>query len=197
MALFGFAVTLLSAHWVRRPRWRVAVRAVGLGVAGLGVWLAAGWFGDQLPEEARPWAARAVVSRVLAVTGLLFVAWTCWFRPAAESPHRRWAVRTLAVPALALAVVFGLHWFGRSIWEEIPIGDAIQVTVALAAVATGTCGMIAAGAYLLRDRAARRSVRRRTAANSMPTPEATTDRPLPIAVLLDDRGRPILPLPPR
>lgn len=196
LALLGFSTVLLSAHWVRRRSWRMTVRTLGLAVTGVAIWLAAGWFGDQLPDEARPWAARAVVTRLLAVVGLIFLATVFWFRPAGEPPHRRWAARTLAAPIVTLAIVFGLRWFGRSVWDDVPIAEMTQVTVVLAAIATGTCGLIAGGAYFLRDRPRHRQIVRRSSAESSPIPLSTTDRPLPVAILLDDNGRPQLPVPP-
>lgn len=196
VAFLGFALVLLSAHWVRRPRWRFCVRTLGLAATGTALWLAAGWFGDQLPEEARPWAARAVVTRVMVLAALLFLAGASWFRPADEPPHRRWAARTLAAPAVAAAVVLGLRWFGRSVWADLPVGDATRMTLAIAAVATGTCGIIAAGAFMLRDRPARRPAARRTPTKPLPLAEPESGRPLPVAVLLDESGRPVLPTAP-
>lgn len=194
VALLGFSLILLAAHWVRRRRWRITVRALGLASTGLALWLASGWFADQLPEEARPWAARAVVTRLLAVAGLIFLAGAFWFRPADEFPHPRWVSRALAVPLAALAVVFALRWFGRSVWDEIPMAEVTQVTVVLAAIATGTCGLIAAGAYVLRDRPRRRPDSRLTSAVLLPIAESAMDQPLPIAIRLDDNGRPVLPV---
>lgn len=197
LALFGFTLVLMSAHWVQSPARRIAARTVGLAVGGAALWVAAGWFGDQLPDDARPWAARAVVSRILVVVGLLFLAGTFWFGLAEAAPHRRWAARTLVGPVAAVAIVFGLQWFGPSIWEELPVADARQVTVVLAAIAAGTCGIIAVGAYLLRDRPKRRPTRRRALAAMPPIAEPEPVRPLPVAVRLDADGRPILPVPPQ
>jgi hypothetical protein len=194
VALLGFSMILLSAHWVGRRWSRIMVRAIGLASTGLALWLAAGWFANDLPDEARPWAARAVVTRFLAVAGLILLAGAFWFRPANESPHRQWVVRTLAAPLAALAVVFILRWFGRTIWDEIPIAEVAQVVVVLTAIATGICGLIAAGAYVLRDRPRCRPVTRRTSAVLLPVAEATTDQPLPIAIRLDDDGHPVLPV---
>jgi hypothetical protein len=195
VVLLGFSLILLSAHWVSGRRWRITVRALGLITTGLALWLASGWFADQLPVEARPWAARAVVTRLLTVAGLVFLAGAFWFRPADESPQRRWTSRILAVPLVAVALVFGLRWFGRSVWDEIPMAEVTQVTVVLAAIATGTCGLIAAGAYVLGDRPRRRPVSRRASAVSLPIAESTTEQPLPIAIRLDENGRPVLPVP--
>lgn len=193
LCLFGWAIVLLVAHWVRRPRTRFLVRAIGLGAAGLGLWLAAGWFGDQLPDEARPWAAREVVTRILCVAGIVFLAATFWFRPADDVPHARWAARALAVPALALALVLGVRWFGAPVWAELPVPEVIRATVVLAGIGTATCGLIALGAFLLRDRPSRpRPPRRSDVLATEPLP-LVADRPLPVAVMLDDRGRPILP----
>jgi MFS family permease len=196
VALFGFSLVLLSAHWVRRPLWRFCVRALGLAATGTALWLAAGWFGEQLPDEARPWVAREVVTRVMVVAALLFLAGTLWLRPADEPPHRRWAARALAAPALAAAVVCGLRWFGRLAWANLPVTDVTQVTAMLAAVATGTCGLISAGAFVLRDRPARRPPVRRSPAEPLPMAEAEPGRALPVAIMLDDTGRPVLPVAP-
>ena len=197
LALIGVSLVLMSAHWVQSPGRRIAASAVGLAVGGTGLWLAAGWFGDQLPDDAQPWAARAVVSRILIVAGVLYLAGTFWFGLADAAPHRRWAARTLVGPLAGIAVVFGLQWFGASIWDQVPVAEARQVTIVLAAVAAGTCGIIAVGAYLLRDWPARRPTRRRSLASLPLIPEPEPVRPLPVAVLLDADGRPVLPAPPQ
>ena len=194
--LLGCSIVLLSAHWVRRPLWRLVLRTIGLAVAGTALWLAAGWFGDQLPDEARPWAAREVVTRILAVAGLFILAVTFWFRPGDEAPHVRWATRSLATPAIAWAVVLGLRWFGPHVSPDIPVREVSRVAAMLAAVAAGTCGLIAAGAYGLRERPPTKRPRRRSSMVDPPIPLARTDRPLPVAVLLDEHGRPVLPVRP-
>jgi len=185
-SLLGCSIVFLSAYWLRNPLPRLTSRAVGLALAGAALWLAADWFGDQLPDEARPWAARAVVTRALAVLALLLVAGTCWVHHPGEALHKRWANCILAVPAGGAAVWFTVRWFGPSVWSDLPADDVGLVTMILTAVATGTCALIAGGAYLLRDCSNRP---RRSSEARPPTPRP----PLPVAVLLDDQGRPVVP----
>jgi hypothetical protein len=187
LCLLGCSLVFLSAYWLRAPVARLTSRAVGVVLIGTAVWLAAGWFGDQLPDEARPWAARPVVTRALAVLGLMFVAVASWFRPPDEAAHKRWANRIPAAPAAGAAVVFAVRWFGASVWPDIPIDEIGRVAVILAAVWTGTCALVTTGAYLLWERSDR--PRRRQSERLSP---AVRPR-LPIAVLLDDQGRPVLP----
>jgi hypothetical protein len=186
-SLLGCSIVFLSAYWLRNPIPRLISRAVGLALVGAALWLAAGWFSDQLPDEARPWAARAVVTRALAVLGLLLVAGTCWVRHPGEALYKQWANRILAVPAGGTAIVFTVRWFGPSVWPDLPADDVDRVTIILVAVGTGTCALIAAGAYLLRERSTH--PRRQPSEAPPPTPRA----PLPVAVLLDDQGRPVVP----
>lgn len=192
LASLGCAAVLLSAYWVRRLPARLACRLAGLAVAGGAIWLAAGWFGDQLPEEARPWAARTVVTRLFTVAGLGILAATFWFRPVDEAPPIRWASRTVVGPALGIAVALAAGWFGPIIWPELPIREVVRGTVVIAAVATGTCVVIAGGAYLLRDRA-RPERMRPMPMNSAGRSLAPDPRPLPVALLVDEHGRPVLP----
>jgi hypothetical protein len=189
--LLGCSLVFLSAHWVR-SRWsRTGWRLVGLGAAALAIWLAAAWFADQLSDEARPWAARPMVTRGLTVAGLLILAGAFWFRPSGDPAPTQWANRTLAPPALALAVVLASHWFGPSVSTELPVDEITRVAVVLSVIVSGTCGFIATGAYYLRDRDRPKSKRKRKAKVRV-SPSAPV-RPLPVAVLLDANGRPMLP----
>jgi len=184
LSLLGCSLVFLSAYWLRNPLPRLTSRCIGLALAGTAARLAAGWFGNQLPDEGRPWAARSVVTRALTVVGLLILAGACWFRSTAEAPHKRWANRILAGPAAGAAIVFAVRWFGPSLWPEMPVEEVGRVTAILAGVGAGTCGLISVGAYLVRggpDRAPPlRSKKLQTT-------------PLPVAVLLGDRGRLVLP----
>jgi hypothetical protein len=192
--LFGCSIVFLSAHWVR-GRWaRGGWRLAGLAAAGLALWLAAAWFADQLPDEARPWAARPIVTRGLVVAGLLVLACSFWLRPAGETTARRWANRVLVPPTLALAVVVGTSWFGPAVDPGIPVREVTRIAVLAAAIATVTCAIIAGGAYCLRDRP-KPKIRTRTSriVDDTPIPLVGDSRPLPVAVLLDDQGRPVLP----
>ena len=193
LGLFGCAVTCLSAHWVERPMARLGYRLLGLFLVGTAVWLSAGWFADELPEEARPWAARPVVTRALTVLGMLAVAAMFWMRPADESAHRRWASRTLATPAVGLAVILVIQWFGPSLVPDLAVDEAVRVAVVVTLVATGTCAAVAVGAYWLRPVNQNRA-RPRTNGDPPAAPPAER-RQLPVALLLDDQGRPVLPTP--
>jgi hypothetical protein len=193
LALLGCSLVFLSAHWLRGRCSRTMCRAAGLGCIGLAIWLAAGWFADQLPDEARPWTARTAVSRGLVVAGFVVLAGALWGRPADEAAHRRWANRTLVGPALATAVILATRWFGPAVDPELPLGEIKRIAVLAAAIATGTCLLIACGAFLIRrrDRPKRRKKPlRRVDLVDRPLPMSN---PLPVAVLLDEHGRPLLP----
>jgi hypothetical protein len=193
LAMLGCSFVLLSAHWTRRPLARLAFRLAGLAMAGLAVWLAAAWFGDQVPEDVRPWTAQDAIARIVVLLGLIVLAGTFWVRRSEEPHHARWFSRALTPPALAIAVLLAVKWFGPHVPPEVPLGEVRSVTAIVAAIATGTCLLIAAGAYLLRNRSGV------TRARSLPQPpdipnEAYAEGPLPVAIALDEYGRPILPL---
>lgn len=193
LALLGCAAIWISAHWVRRPAARLGSRAVGMILVGVAVWLAAGWFADELPEEARPWAARPVVTRGLTILGLVGVAFMSWLRPADEVPHRRWASRTLAVPAIGFAVVLAARWFGPTLWPDLAVDDVVRVTIQVTLIAMGTCAVVALGAFWLLARPSQERCRPANGENPILPPPLAGSRRLPVAVLLDDQGRPILP----
>jgi MFS family permease len=192
VALLGCALLLLSAHWASGAMARLAYRLAGLAVAGLAAWLAAGWFADQVPEEVRDWTAQAVITRVAVILALVFLAGAFWVRQSEGAPHARWLNRSLTPPALAIAVLLGLKWFGERLPDGIPVGDVRFVTGVVGAVATGTCLLIAGGAYLLRERP--KVTRKPTRASApLPLAEEAPSRSLPVALLLDERGRPVVP----
>jgi hypothetical protein len=192
LALLGCSLVLLSAHWAGGAMARFASRVAGLAVAAVAVWLAAGWFADQVPEEVRDWTAQAVITRIVVILALLFLAGALWVRQSGGAPHVRWLNRSLTPPAVTVAVLMALKWFGQRLPEEVPTADVRFVTTVLGAVVTGTCLLIAGGAYLLRERP---QVRRKGASPPAPRPIPLEPvaRPLPVAVLLDERGRPVVP----
>jgi hypothetical protein len=194
LGLLGCAAICLAAHWVRRSATRVAFRLLGMFLVSVAVWLAAEWFGDELPQEARPWAAGPIVTRGLTVLGLIGAGIIFWIRPAGELPHRRWTGRTLAVPVIGIAGVLAVRWFGASVAPELPVADVVRVTAVVALIATGTCALVAVGAYWLRPRPDNKTVRPATAENAAAPLPLAPGRRLPVAVLLDDQGRPILPV---
>jgi hypothetical protein len=190
LILLGFSVVLTSAYWVRRPLRRLAFRLVGLSLAGLALWLAAGWFGDSVPDELRPWTARTTVTRSILVLALLCLSATFWFRPAGEPAHAKWAARALMPACLAIAGALADRWFAPAVSPEIPVGDVNRIGSVLAAVATGTCVLIAGGAFLMRDRPVAKPERSRPD-KSPAAPRPTVVRRLPVAVLLDEHGPPL------
>lgn len=192
LAVVGLGVVLLSAHWLRGPSARFACRLTGLVTAGAAVWLAAGWFTDAVHEEIRPWAARTVVTRGVMVLALLCLAGMFWVRPVGESAYVTWARRILTVPCLALAAHLSVRWFGAVVGVEFPQTEFRRVLVTLTAVAMGTCVLISGGAYVLRDRAGP-TVRDLAPAACTTAPTPVGGRRLPVAVLLDDQGRPFAP----
>jgi hypothetical protein len=192
LALLGFALILISANWTNGAMARFGYRVAGLATAGVAVWLAAGWFADQVPEEVRDWTAQAVITRAVVILGLLFLAGTFWVRQSWGTPHARWLNRALTPPAIAIAILLALHWFGPRLPAEIPTADVRFVTGVLGAVATGTCLLIAGGAYLMRERPA--VPRKRPGPPPPPTISGeVAARSLPVALLLDERGRPVVP----
>lgn len=192
VALLGIAAVLLSAHWVRGSLARFAHRAVGLGLVGLAVWLAAGWFAAEVPDEVRPWTARTVLVRVGLVIALGCLATAFWFRGTWGSPQARWANRALTPPAGAMAVILGWRWFGELLGPELAALPVERVTTIVAVVATGTCLLIAAGSYLMRDRPTAKP-ERPTAPTKVPAPPPASNRPLPVAILIDEHGQPVMP----
>jgi hypothetical protein len=187
LILLGFSVILVSAPRARRPLPRLVYRLGGIAVAGVALWLASGWFGDAVPEEIRPWAARTTVTRLVVVSALLCLALTFWFRPSGEAPHVQWANRALTPISLAFAAGLTTRWFGPAVSSDLSIAEVTRVVVIVAAVATGTCVTIAGGAYLLRERPAPEAERSKAAVRAaVPQP-----RRLPVATLLDEHGRPI------
>jgi hypothetical protein len=192
VALVIFSLVLVSAHWVTGSMSRFAHRLGGLATAGVAVWLAAGWFAADIPDEVRGWTARTVLVRVGIVAGLVALGIAFWTRQGQATPHVRWLNRTLTPPALAIAVLLAVNWFGLRVWPELPIADVERATYVIGAVGTGTCLLVASGAFLMRERTAKpRPTHSRL--ERVDPPPVVSLRPLPVAVLLDDGGRPVLP----
>jgi hypothetical protein len=191
--LLGCSLVMLSAHWVRGPIARLLLRLAGLGLAGLAVWLAGGWFADQVPDEAREWTGRTVIVRAVVILGLVALAAAFWFRGAPGRPHSQWLNRTLCPAAVAIAVILAARWFGPLIPVDLPLSDIVRVAGVLGGFATGACLLIAGGAYLMRERPPK--PRTRPTAVTVPPRQQVSDAPiLPVAVLLDEYGRPVLPV---
>jgi hypothetical protein len=193
--LLGCAAVCLSAHFVHSAMARLACRFVGLLIAGLALWLGAGWFADQVPFEAREWTGQTTVMQIVVLLGIVFLAAAFWVRKNWGSPHACWLSRALTPPAIAMAVILGTRWFGARIWPELQTAEVQYVAVVLGAIGTATCLLIAAGAYLFRQRAAnaKRPVRFIPVALPTDPPTPAAGRRLPVAVLLDEHGRPVLP----
>lgn len=194
LALVGASFVCLSGHWVRGALWRWICRVVGLALAGVAIWLAACWFSQDLPAEVRPWTADIVIAHSVIVLALALLAAAFWFRQTWGAAHGRWANRAFSPAALALAVILGWRWFGASSGINLEAAKLEQMTIVLGALATGTCLLIAAGAYLMRERP---KIKPRS--QQFPVQEVVkrSHRPLPVAVLLDEQGRPVLPKPAR
>jgi hypothetical protein len=193
--LLGSAAVVLNAHFVRGPTGRIICRLVGLAIAGLALWLAAGWFADQVPFEAREWTGQYTVMQAVVLLGIAFLAAAFWMRQNASSLHARWFSRALTPPAIAMGVILGTRWFGTRIWPELQTAEVQYVAVVLGAIGTGMCLLIAAGAYLLRQRprSANRPERIIPIAQPVEPRPAAAGRSLPVALLLDEHGRPVLP----
>jgi hypothetical protein len=195
LSLLWCSLVFLTARWVSRPIPNMTIRLIGAAIAAVCLWLASDWFADLLPEEARPWMARNVMMRLLTVAGLVYLGAAIWFGAPGQPPHIRWAVRTLSPLAFCVAIVLGTTWYAMAAAPGVPIAELNRLIVVLSCVSTGTCGLVAGGAYFLRDRlTANRSHPRCARASADPIPLVAIP-PLPVAVLLDDHGQPILPRP--
>jgi hypothetical protein len=193
--LLGSATIFLSAHFARDGTAKLVSRFAGLALAGLALWLAAGWFADQVPQEAREWTGQITVMQAVVILGLVFLAAAFWMRQKSGPPHARWLNRTLAPPAIAIGAILGVRWFGTRIWPELDTAEVQFVAVVVGAVATGTCLLIAGGAFLLRPRptTVKRPKRLLPVAIPAELPPPAPARPLPVALLLDEHGRPAVP----
>lgn len=190
VALVGASLVCLSGHWIRGALARWTCRVIGLVLAGVAVWLAAGWFSQEMPAEVRPWTAEIVIERCVIVVALALLAGAFWVRRTWSTPHSRWANRAFAPAALAFAVVLGWRWFGTLLRIDLDSSKLEQTTVVAAVIATAACLLIAAGAYLLRERPV---VKRPSQPVRVKEVSKSPPGPLPVAVLLDDHGRPVLP----
>jgi hypothetical protein len=190
LALIGASLVCLSGHWVRGALARWICRVIGLVLAGVAVWLSAGWFAHDMPAEVRPWTADVVIERCVIVLALALLAGAFWVRQTWGTPHSRWANRAFAPVALAFAVILGWRWFGALFGIELDSANLERTTILVAALANAVCLLIAAGAYLLRERP---RVKRPSQPFRIREATKAPARPLPVAVLLDDQGRPVLP----
>jgi hypothetical protein len=190
LALIGASLVCLSGHWVRGALARWICRVIGLALAGLAVWLATGWFSQDVPAQVRPWTVDIVIARCVIVLALLLLAGAFWVRQAWGTAHSRWANRALAPVALAFAVILGWRWFGATMEVELESAKLEQMTIFVTVIATATCLLIAAGAYLFRERP---QVKKRSQPFPIHKAPKGPARPLPVAVLLDEHGRPVLP----
>jgi len=182
-----WAFIFLSAHWVNDALAKWLCRVAGLGCLGVAAWLTATWFADDIPAEAKPWATTDILLLVGAALGLLLLAVALWVKGRFRPPHVRWAYRSLAPVALGGLALLAHDRFAAEIpadWQDFP---ARRLIVALTAVGTACGLLIAAGAWLMRDR---------PPVSEPATPAAERPKPvkpLPVAVLLDDDGRPVAP----
>jgi len=191
IALLGSALVLISGHWIRGALARWMCRVVGLALAGLAVWLAAGWFSAEVPDEVRQWTADKVIARIVVILALVSLGLAFWMRQSFGSAHARWFNRAFAPSPIAVAVYLSWRWFGSLV--EIPVdgNEIVLWIVVAAAVATGTCLLIAVGSYTMRERPPKNRTPTEPAMPK-PTPKSSP-RPLPVATLLDEAGRPVLP----
>jgi len=190
LALVGGSLVCLSGHWIRGALARWTCRVIGLVLAGVAVWLAAGWFSQDVPEDIRPWTADIVIARCVIVLALALLAIAFWVRHTWGTPQIRWGNRALAPAALAFAVILGWRWFGSSLGVDLEPVKLEQTTILVAALATATCLLIAIGAYLMRER---RQAKRPSQPFPINEKAKFRAQPLPVAVLLDEQGRPVLP----
>ena len=195
LALSGLSAILISAYWVRGGLAKFWNRAAGLAIAGLAVWLAVGWFGEEIPDEARPWTADRVIIRVVIVMGLLALAFAFCVRGNWSSAHVRWANRALVPVTLAIVIVLASRWFVTPSWAEFPRTSVERATGILATIASATCLLIAGGAFFLREHppVKKSPLKTITTESKLVPPAKSPSARLPIAILIDERGQPVLP----
>ncbi len=185
-----WAFIFLSAHWVNDSLLKWLFRVAGLGCLGVAAWLGATWFADDLPAEAKPWATTEIFLHVGGALGLLLLAAALWMKGRWGRPPARWAYRSLIPVVLGGLALMAYDRFAGHIpddWKDFP---ARRVIVALTGIGS-VCGLlIAAGAWLMRDRPPAAEPTGKSIAQK---PKPKPAKPLPVAVLLDDAGRPILP----
>ena len=188
----GVRRILMSAHWANGPMARLGYRIAGLGLAALAAWLGGGWFADQMPFQIQEWLVQKTIMRAVVVLALLFLAAAFWVRHSSGPPHARWRSRILTPPAIAMATFLATRWFGTRVWPDLQVSEVESAAVVLGAIGTGTCILIAAGAYLIRERPVPTATPVAQVSPAKLRPAAPS-RPLPVAVLLDEQGRPVLP----
>lgn len=186
----------LSAHWVNDALGKWIYRVIGVSLAGYGVWLAIGWFRDVLPEEALPYATLNIVVRAGVAISLLLLAGGLWVKGKHSGQHWTWLYRSfipLVLGGLALLIYDQIGSLIPIEWQfpqtRAWIIQAIRIwTVAFLLI----CGV----AWLAREKPIKESTQ-----VSNPRPSIYADPPrkevppaqLPVAILLDDQGRPVLP----
>lgn len=190
LALVFASLYCLSAHWLRGAIARWLCRVGGLCTAGIAMWLAVGWFADDVPADVLPWTADAVISHAVLVLSVLFLAGTFWVRETGGKPHNCWANRALSPIAFGVAIILGLRWFGDALPSNFDTSTVERTTIVSSAIAFATCLLIAGGAYLLREKP---RAERQVATPSLTPIPLVVNRSLPVALLLDERGQPILP----
>jgi hypothetical protein len=197
LALVLWGAVFLSAHWVNGSLAKWWHRLGGLALLGVAVWLASGWFADEIPDEAKPWTARTIIVRIGTLASLILLAAAFWTRGTWASDHTRWVNRALTPMALVGAVFLGVQWFGYPANEYLTLEEFQRLLILLGTVASATCLTIAGGAWLMRTRPVQPTTSAPSGANLYPTsnppPAKASTKPLPVALLLDSHGRPIAP----
>ncbi|WP_020472104.1 hypothetical protein [Zavarzinella formosa] len=185
-----WAFVFLSAHWVNDPLAKWLCRLAGLGCVVAAAWLGVAWFRDEIPEEARPWTTQEIFLQIGITLGLALLAVALWMKGQWTTPHTRWAYRSLVPVVLGGIALLALNQFGREIpddWKQFPFR---RVILSLTAIGTACGLLIAIGAWFMRDQLPEPEPEAKPAP-AKPKPVPT--KPLPVAVLLDDDGRPVVP----
>ena len=186
-----WAFVFLSAHWVNDSLAKWFFRVLGLAMAGAGVWQGVAWFRHVLPEEAHPYATRELLLQAGVAIGLLLLAVALWVRGRHSSPHSRWAFRSLVPLVIGGVTLLALDQFAREIpedWRSFPFR---RVIVSLTGIGVGCGLLITVGAWLMRDRPAPELSEKPKRLPDAPKPAPANK--LPVAALLDDQGRPVVP----
>lgn len=193
MACWSFV--FFSAHWVNDSLGKWVCRVLGLITLGSGIWLGIGWFRESLPEEARPYATPDTIVQACVAVALVLLAVGLWVRGRHSSNHRRWLYRSFVPFVLGGLALLALDRFGNQLpaeWQSIQFRYLIIQTIRVWTVAFFAICVVA---WWVRDRPVAETPVKPKPAKLVPieSPKQVTPGTLPVAILLDDQGRPVLP----
>lgn len=192
LAMAGCWIFVFLVAYSAEGEWqRWWFRIVGLVLLGVTVTYGVAWFQDDLPPEAKRWTTREIIFQMGVGLGLLFLCVALWYQSRFAVPHQMWLYRAGIPLILGFMVWAGLQQYGNDVipaeWHDFPFA---RVVWALSGIGFACAIAIAAGAWFLRDQPIQVKESPVVIARP-PSPKATP--PLPVAVQVDEHGRPILP----